>query len=139
MIFTEAYNELSFYTLSHPDKDYFIHQHIVDAQTAQTADVNAKNISVVFALAGLYLAIEKNYTGKQVQEAHMQLAKNKNSLPRIDLPLKRGDITAEDVLHAAPGQERDDRIMQWCASVWEGYKHLQNAIAQYTIENLSSL
>jgi hypothetical protein len=44
-----AFNELSFYTLAHPNKAYFIHQHIVDAFKAQTADHNTKPIGLTFA------------------------------------------------------------------------------------------
>ncbi len=72
----EQFHELSFYTLSLQDK-YFIHQHIVDAYAAQTADINTKPIKIIFSLVGLYLFIEKKYTGREVQLAHMQMAKNK--------------------------------------------------------------
>ena len=69
----DLYNQLALYTLAHPDPR-FIHQLVVDAYTAQNADDNTKPIALVFALIGLYLHIEKGYTGKQVQRAHMQLA-----------------------------------------------------------------
>ncbi len=69
----EKYNELSYYTLAHTDPS-FIHQHIVDAYAAQHADENTKSITLTFALVGLYLHIEKKYSGKEVQRAHMQLA-----------------------------------------------------------------
>ena len=49
------------YTLAHPDAA-FIHQHIVDAFTAQTANRDSKPIAVAFALIGLGLYLEKNYT-----------------------------------------------------------------------------
>lgn len=62
----QMYNQLAFYTLSHPDKIFFIHQLVVDAYTAQHADAQTKPIAITFALAGLYLVVEKNYTGKQV-------------------------------------------------------------------------
>lgn len=61
----EAFNELSYYTLSHGDPA-FIHQYIVDAYAAQHADEKSKPITVAFALIGLYLHIEKHYSGKQV-------------------------------------------------------------------------
>jgi len=93
-----------FYTLSHPDKSYFIHQHVVDAYSAQTADENTKPIGLVFALVGLYLYLEKNYTGRQVQQAHMKLANNKKPWPKIELPKDRGAITVTDVLNAQPGE-----------------------------------
>jgi hypothetical protein len=52
----EQYNELLYYTLCHQDIGYFIHQHVVDAYTAQTADNNTKPIAIIFALVGLYLS-----------------------------------------------------------------------------------
>lgn len=137
MILSEAYNELAFYTLAHPDQIYFIHQHIVDAQIAQTADPSTKQISLVFALVGLYLTVEKGYTGRDVQKVHMQLTKNKSSLPAIPLPVRRGEITVADVLETKPGEERDRTITLWCVSVWEAYKGSQKTIAQYTDERLA--
>ena len=62
----ELFGQLSFYTLSHPDSDYFIHQMAVDAYTAQTATEDTKQIGLVFTLVGLYLFAEKNFTGKEI-------------------------------------------------------------------------
>ncbi|MGB4837418.1 MAG: hypothetical protein WBP08_00365 [Saprospiraceae bacterium] len=56
---TEEFYELSYYTLGHKDMGYFIHQHIVDAYQAQTADKDTKPIAITFALVGLYLYLEK--------------------------------------------------------------------------------
>ncbi len=61
-----SYNELSYYTLALRDPA-FIHQHIVDAFAAQTADEHTRPIKLTFALAGLYLHVEKGFTGRQVQ------------------------------------------------------------------------
>lgn len=80
----DQFNELSFYTLQHPDQVYFIHQHIVDAYQAQTADQNTKPIALTFSLVGLYLYLEKNYTGRQVQQAHMRMAQHKQTWPTLD-------------------------------------------------------
>jgi hypothetical protein len=84
----DQYNQLAFYTLAHKDPA-FIHQHLVDAFLAQHADKSTKPITLVFALIGLYLHVEKGYTGKQVQLAHMQMAKRKKQwvLP----PLQKGE------------------------------------------------
>jgi hypothetical protein len=40
----------------------------------------------------------------------------------VVLPENMGDVTIETVLAAAPGQERDDLIRQWCASVWYTFR-----------------
>ena len=64
----DQFHQLSFYTLAHPDKKYFIHQHAVDTYQAQMADENTKPITIIFFLLGLYLYHEKNYTGRQVPQ-----------------------------------------------------------------------
>ncbi|GHN01809.1 hypothetical protein WSM22_32980 [Cytophagales bacterium WSM2-2] len=56
----DQFNELSYYTLGHHDTVYFIHQHIVDAFQAQTADNSTKPIGLTFSLVGLYLYLEKS-------------------------------------------------------------------------------
>lgn len=124
----EAFNELSYYTLTHGDPT-FIHQYIVDAYAAQHADENSKPIQVAFALIGLYLHIEKHYSGKEVQRAHMRLAKKKKQWHVFDLPAHRGIIGVYDVLHAKPGPERDRAIKEWSASVWEAWSESQAKVA----------
>ena len=132
----EQYNELSFYTLSHQDKS-FIHQHIVDAQGAQTADENTKPIRIIFSLVGLYLYVERGFTGKQVQQFHTEMVKNKRLWPKIVLPAKRGEINVSDVLAVSPGAERDKMIRKWCETVWDAYKDsrasIVNLVEQFKI------
>ena len=116
----DAYNQLCGYTLARGDAA-FIHQHVVDAFAAQRADDQSKPIGLTFALVGLYLHVEKQLSGRQVQRAHMQLARRKRPWPAIPLPRGRGSMTAVDVLSAAAGPERDGAIDAWCASVWAAY------------------
>jgi hypothetical protein len=119
---------LSYYTLAHPDTIYFIHQHAVDAYTAQHADQHTKPISITFALVGLYLFIEKNYTGRQVQQAHMRMTNNKRAWPAFNLPEERGTISVADVMNALPGEPRDLMIKKWCASVWNAYSDSRETV-----------
>jgi hypothetical protein len=114
----DLYNELAFYTLAHVDPA-FIHQNVVDAFAAQTAGPSTKPITIVFALIGLYLHVEKGFTGKQVQRAHMQLAKYRRQWFMPALPLDRGAIRIQDVLAVAPGPARDAMIRKWCESAWQ--------------------
>ncbi len=123
----EAYNELAYYTLSHPDPA-FIHQNIVDAFTAQHAGQDTKSIAITFALIGLYLSVEKGFTGRQVQQAHMQLAKSRKGWPTFVLPENRGEITVFDVTSMPSGKERDDMIRKWCNSVWNAYHDSQQQV-----------
>jgi hypothetical protein len=125
---SDLYAELSYYTLAHGDL-VFIHQHVVDAHAAQTADENTKPITLAFALIGLYLYIEKNWTGRDVQQAHMKLAQQRKQWPKFDTPDNRGTFTVADVLAAPPGEERDAAIRAWCAAVWDAYSDTHQAIA----------
>lgn len=128
--FEKAFNQLSYYTLSHKSPE-FIHQYIVDAYAAQTADKTTKPIKIAFALIGLYLHIEKKYSGKMVQNSHMQLAKYKDKLPSFVLPEKRGDITVVDVLSISEGMARDEKIDEWMQSVWNAYAREHQKIADF--------
>jgi hypothetical protein len=138
MILNEQYHELAFYTLSLGDKQ-FIHQHLVDAYSAQMATNTTKPITILFALAGLYLMVEKGYTGKQVQLAHIQMAKRYTTPVNIALPKERGSLTISDVLAIAPGKDRDAMIVQWCVSVWAAYKQVHPIIIETTHQLLGSV
>ena len=74
----DLYHELCAYTLAHPSPA-FIHQHVVDAFAAQRATEQTKPIGLTFALAGLYLHVEKGFSGKQVQRAHMDMGRRKRT------------------------------------------------------------
>jgi hypothetical protein len=117
----EAYHELSAYTLTHGDPG-FIHQYAVDAFAAQRADNRTKPITLAFALIGLYLHIERNETGRQVQRVHMLLARRRKQWPTFELPEERGDISVLDVMREPGGPQRDEMIRKWSASVWDAYR-----------------
>jgi hypothetical protein len=125
----ELYHQLAYYTLAHPSPQ-FIHQHVVDAFAVQTAHDTTKPIVIVFGLIGLYLHVEKNFTGRQVQRVHMQLAKHRKQWPRPALPEDRGAIVISDVNAAAPGRERDAMIHDWCVSVWKACARNRYEIVQ---------
>jgi hypothetical protein len=114
---SELFDDLSLYTLSHGEPR-FLHQHAVDAYAVQSADSETKTIAIFFGLMGLYLFLEHGFTGRQVQLAHMRLAKLRRTLPRAPLPAERGAIKVADVLAVEPGAERDAAIEGWCQSVW---------------------
>lgn len=122
-----AYHELTAYTLSHRNPA-FVHQHVVDAYAAQHAAANDKPIRLAFALLGLYLHLERNFTGRQVQRLHKQLADRTHSWPTFPLPAHRGAMTAVDVLAVPAGEARDWAIEEWCRSVWSTYAGSRPAV-----------
>jgi hypothetical protein len=116
----EFYNELTFYSLALED-EAFIHQYIVDAFTAQSANETTKPISLTFALVGLYLFSEKNYSGKEIQRFHVKMSQNKVEWPIFELPTNRGEININTVLEAQPGINRNKMIEKWAHSVWMAF------------------
>ena len=125
----DAYHELSAYTLTRGDST-FIHQHVVDAFAAQHADETTKPIALTFALVGLYLHVERGLSGRQVQRAHMALARRKRKWPTSSLPSERGVLTAADVIRAAEGPDRDKAIHAWCAAVWDVFRENQTIVVR---------
>lgn len=113
-----AYDEVYVYTMGRPG---FILQHVVDAFAVQTANEDTKPIAVVFGLAGLYLHVEKQFSGRRVQEVHTKLARRKREWPKINFPKYRGNMTVVDVLAAPAGPERDKAIDNWCQSLWTSF------------------
>jgi hypothetical protein len=95
----ERCHELTAYTLSHTGPA-FIHQYAVDAFAAQTADDTTKPIRLAFALVGLCLAAERQYSGRNVQRVHTLLARRRKRWPTFGIPEHRGAIT---------GSRRDGR------------------------------
>ena len=120
-----VYDEIYVYTMGRPG---FILQHVVDAFAVQTANRDSKRIGIVFGLVGLYLRVERRFSGRQIQKVHMELARTKREWPGIDLPADRGRITVLDVLAAPAGAERDAAIDDWCRSVWDAFRADRDAI-----------
>lgn len=123
-----AHDELSAYTLTHGDPS-FIHQHVVDAFAVQHATRRSKAMGVAFGLIGLYLHLERGYTGRAVQLAHMRLARKGGQWPNFHPPADRGALTAVDVMNAPAGPERDQAIEDWCAAVWEAWHESHERVA----------
>jgi len=130
----EKYDALCGYTLAHRDPA-FVHQHVVDAYVAQRATEHTKAIQLAFSLVGLYLHVERRFTGRQVQRAHMQLARRERAFPSIVVPAGRGSVDVADVMAAAAGPERDAAIDAWCAAVWDAYRENGPAVIEYLRRN----
>lgn len=129
-----AYEELQCYTLTHGDPA-FIHQHIVDAWGAQRANSNTKPIRLAFALVGLYLHVERGFSGRQVQRVHTALSRRSRSWPSFPLPANQGAVTVIDVLAAPPGARRDRAIDEWCASVWRAFRESHRTVRELLEEH----
>lgn len=126
--------EASFYTLSLGDS-YFIHQLLVDTYAAQHAGPIVKPISTAFALIGLYLIFEKNYTGREVQKAHMILAQKNKQWPHFILPSEKARLTVQDVVQAQDS-EKQEMIKKWGKAVWDIWKAEHEQVINLTARYL---
>ena len=125
----ELFNELSGHTLSMVYTN-FIHQYVVDAYGAQHAGPPTKNIRVIFSLIGLCLAVEHNYTGRQVQLVHMKIPKQ--NWPALEPPAEQATVTVADVLNCDGEEGKVSMIKTWAASVWESWRKHQGYIREIT-------
>jgi Family of unknown function (DUF5946) len=117
-----AYDELRAYTLGQVDAA-FIHQHVVDTYAVQTATEKDRPIRLAQALVGLYLHVEHELTGRQVQRVHQIVADRRPQWPRFVLPADRGPMTVGDVVAEPPGKRRDRAIEAWATSTWQACRH----------------
>jgi hypothetical protein len=124
----ELYNEIAYYTLSLQD-NYFIHQLLVDTFASQHSNIYTKPIKITFALIGLYLVNERNYTGKQVQQAHIDLANKNKSWPHFQTSSEQNWITIQDVIKV-PDNQKQEMIKKWCKSAWEVWKPEESRLAE---------
>jgi Family of unknown function (DUF5946) len=131
----QLYGELSAYTLFLQDVD-FLHQFAVDTYTAQHAGAVVKPIALTFALVGLYLAFEHNYTGKQVQKAHTLLVRTPKKWPQFRLPEEKASLTVLDVLKT-PEKERNDVLREWGKAVWSIWESEHTKVAELVHERLT--
>ena len=136
----EKFDELTAWTLGRGDST-FLHQHVVDAWAAQHADQGTKPITVAFALIGLYLHLEKGYTGREVQRVHMKLAQphgrggGRKHWPEFAIPRDRGTVTVADVV-SAPQSDRAKQIERWCWSVWKAWSDSHEAVGNWAQQEL---
>lgn len=133
----EDYHALCAYTLTLGDPE-FIHQHVVDAWAVQHATAESKPIAVFFGLMGLHLHLEQGFTGREVQLAHMRLARTRRAWPTFALPVDRGTVSAVDAMEVAEGGDRALAIDRWCQSVWEAFKESHAEVRRIVAEGLTS-
>ena len=119
----ELYGALTASNMERMDP-FFYHQLCVDAYGAQHSGGSVKPITTVFALVGLYLAVERGFTGRQVQRAHTELAGKAGKgfdWPRLEPPEPTWEMTVLDVWNAGTLETRETRIKEWADAVWKNW------------------
>ena len=115
------------------------HQTCVDAYLLQHVDVSTKPITLCFALNGLYLVLERGWTGLAAREAHQRLAE---TVPRGDWPSHEQprDVGTMTVLHPAMAStptEQAEAVERWGAIVWQAWAHTHQVTRDMTDRQLA--
>lgn len=131
----KTYFELTYWTLAQRD-GRFIHQHAVDAYEAQHAGGCTRPITVVFGLIGLYLALEKGYTGRQVQLAHIKIGWIKRDWPLLEPPDIPAELTVIDVVRAGSDTGKEEMLIRWATAVWKSWEPRHEWVRDLTAQVL---
>ncbi|MGE0229742.1 MAG: DUF5946 family protein [Dehalococcoidia bacterium] len=81
----------------------------MEAHMASHLTAEMRPLAGAFLLLGLCLFVERGYSGKRVQLAHVQLAERRREWPRFGRPPESSAMTVLDVLAAPPGESRTRR------------------------------
>lgn len=125
----ELYQELILYTLSLGDND-FIHQHVIDAYTAQHSSPELKGIQISFALIGIYLYLEQHYSGRAVQHAHRQLAEKRKKWPILIHSQPVTEITVQSILLQINKDAFTTSVHDWSETVWQAWEADRSTIIE---------
>ena len=82
--------------------------------------------------------VEKQLSGRRVQQAHMKLGRRKQAWPIFQLPEERGEITVAEVLACEPGPGRDQLIHEWCVCVWNVFRNQKSVFVELLRDNAIS-
>jgi hypothetical protein len=134
----ELGGEVAAFGMLHPETLGRWHQTCVDAYAAQHVGPRMLPITLCFALNGLFLVIERRWSGIAAREAHAHLANAvpRHSWPRLKPPGDRGTVTVLDVALAADPEDRAVAIEKWGTSVWEAWSHVHDEVRTMTDRQL---
>lgn len=109
----QLYGEVVAYGYDHPKHLGRWHQTCVDAYRGQHVGPEAPQIAVAFALNGLYLVLERGFTGYEARKAHGYLASTVESWPRFTPPRSAGETTVLDIALASTPVEHARLVQGW--------------------------
>ncbi|MBV1855274.1 DUF5946 family protein [Catellatospora tritici] len=132
----ELYAEVSGYVLAHAALLGPWQQTTIDAYAAQHVAPTTPAIGLAFALNGLYLVLERGFTGFQVRDAHGYLANTADGWPTPHPPPDTGPLTVFDVAMAEDPDQTAAAIHRWGTSVWQAWRHAHAEVAAHTDHHL---
>jgi hypothetical protein len=109
----------------HPTLAGRCHQLTVDAYGAQHSGPPTSRIYVVYSLVGLYLALERGWSGADVRALHQRMGHPDASWPPFRRPLVTAVLTIADVAVAGARlgsvEGHAALVERWARSVWSSW------------------
>jgi hypothetical protein len=103
----------------------FKHQIAIDCYGAQHIGGPSKPVTAVYALVGLCLHVERGFSGRQIQAAHMLLARTRSNWPTLSAPATHYRVTVDMVVAAGCASSRAQQLEAWAVCTWEAWRNEQ--------------
>jgi hypothetical protein len=115
------YTQVVGYEMEHLARLGRYHQLTVDAYGAQHPGTPSPPISTAFALIGLSLALEHDWSGTAVRAAQQFLAQRYSTWPTFRDRSNGPVLTVSGVVGVTTPDEHADRIQVWARTVWASW------------------
>ena len=135
----DLHGEVTSNVMQHPEVLGRWHQTCVDAYAAQHVGPQTRPMTVCFALNGLYLVLERGWSGIAARDAHGHLARTvvRADWPWFEPPSEAGPLTVLDVALSADPDAQGAAIEAWGRSVWATWSHVHDAVRELTDRQLA--
>jgi hypothetical protein len=96
-------------------------------------------MTVCFALNGLYLVLERGWSGIRARGAHGHLARTvaREDWPSFEPPTVGGPLTVLDVALSADPAAQAVAVEAWGRSVWASWSHVHDVVRGMTDRQLA--
>jgi hypothetical protein len=133
------HGEVTSYVMQHAAALGRGHQTCVDAYAAQHVGPRMRPMTVCFALNGLYLVLERGWSGIAARDAHGHLARTvaREVWPSFEAPAGAGQLTVLDVALTDHAQAQAAAIEAWGRSVWATWSHVHDVVREMTDRQLA--
>jgi hypothetical protein len=109
-----------------------LHQLTVDAYAAQHPRDGGPPIATVFALVGLHLALDRDFSGLEVRGAHQRLAGDRRTWPALSAPaeLAAVELTIFEIALADSAEGHLHALERWARAVWNAWRAEHDTVAR---------
>jgi hypothetical protein len=136
------YGEVAGFGLDNSAELGRFHQLGVDTYGTQHAADHDRSIRVAYSIVGLYLSIERGWSGDDVRRAHQRMGKPQPSWPEFRRPDELGGVTVLDVamagVRAGSVVGHAEAAQRWARYVWDAWSAQHAEVASLASSTLAA-